>query len=79
MTDIACVSRECPGSRTHRLHRLTSATRWPKREPVADDSQGVPLSTMQELAQYWGERSTTGAQRSEAELAATVRDRDRWD
>ena len=29
------------------------ATRWPERETVSDDSQGVPLSMMQELAEYW--------------------------
>jgi pimeloyl-ACP methyl ester carboxylesterase len=32
--------------------RLT-ATRWPDRETVTDDSQGVPLAMMQELARYW--------------------------
>jgi pimeloyl-ACP methyl ester carboxylesterase len=30
-----------------------SATRWPENQTVADDSQGVPLATMQELARYW--------------------------
>jgi pimeloyl-ACP methyl ester carboxylesterase len=28
-------------------------TRWPDREPVPDDSQGVQLELMQELARYW--------------------------
>ena len=28
-------------------------TRWPDREPVPDDSQGVQLEVMQELARYW--------------------------
>lgn len=28
-------------------------TRWPDKEIVADDSQGVQLETMKELAQYW--------------------------
>ena len=36
------------------LRRRVNATRWPERETVADDSQGVPLSMMQELARYWG-------------------------
>jgi pimeloyl-ACP methyl ester carboxylesterase len=36
------------------LRRRISATRWPERETVTDDSQGVPLATMQELARYWG-------------------------
>jgi pimeloyl-ACP methyl ester carboxylesterase len=35
------------------LRRRINATRWPERETVADDSQGVPLATMQELARYW--------------------------
>ena len=35
------------------LRRRIAATRWPERETVADDSQGVPLATMQELARYW--------------------------
>ncbi len=33
--------------------RSLAATRWPDRETVGDDSQGVPLATMQELAHYW--------------------------
>jgi pimeloyl-ACP methyl ester carboxylesterase len=36
------------------LHRRIGATRWPERETVTDDSQGVPLATMLELARYWG-------------------------
>jgi pimeloyl-ACP methyl ester carboxylesterase len=30
-------------------------TRWPERETVADDTQGVQLATMQRLARYWVE------------------------
>jgi pimeloyl-ACP methyl ester carboxylesterase len=35
------------------LRRRINATRWPERETVTDDSQGVPLALMQELARYW--------------------------
>jgi pimeloyl-ACP methyl ester carboxylesterase len=35
------------------LRRRVAATRWPERETVADDSQGMPLAMMQELAEYW--------------------------
>ncbi len=35
------------------LRRRVSATRWPERETVSDDSQGVRLAMMQELARYW--------------------------
>ena len=35
------------------LRRRIAATRWPEKEPVADNSQGVPLATVQKLARYW--------------------------
>ena len=35
------------------LKRRIKATRWPSRELVADDTQGVQLATMQKLADYW--------------------------
>src|SRR5262249_38394483 len=36
------------------LRRRVAATRWPDKEVVTDQSQGVPLATMQKLARYWG-------------------------
>jgi pimeloyl-ACP methyl ester carboxylesterase len=36
------------------LRRRVNATKWPEREIVTDESQGVQLSTMQKLARYWG-------------------------
>jgi pimeloyl-ACP methyl ester carboxylesterase len=35
------------------LRRRIAATRWPEKETVADDTQGVQLATMQKLANYW--------------------------
>src|SRR5258705_3525180 len=35
------------------MHRRIAATRWPDKETVSDNSQGVPLATIQELARYW--------------------------
>ncbi|WIW44921.1 epoxide hydrolase [Bradyrhizobium sp. 62B] len=35
------------------LHQRLMATRWPDRETVTDDSQGVRLKTIQQLVQYW--------------------------
>jgi pimeloyl-ACP methyl ester carboxylesterase len=35
------------------LRRRIAATQWPEKETVADESQGVQLATMQELARYW--------------------------
>ncbi|QWT22647.1 epoxide hydrolase [Bacillus sp. NP157] len=36
------------------LMRRVKATRWPDKETVADDSQGVQLDTMKKVAEYWG-------------------------
>jgi pimeloyl-ACP methyl ester carboxylesterase len=35
------------------LRRRITATQWPEKETVADQSQGLPLATMQKLARYW--------------------------
>ena len=35
------------------LKRRIAATRWPERETVDDDTQGVRLATIQKLADYW--------------------------
>jgi pimeloyl-ACP methyl ester carboxylesterase len=35
------------------LRQRVKATRWPSRELVNDDTQGVRLGTMQKLADYW--------------------------
>src|SRR5215471_17819368 len=36
------------------LRRRIAATRWPDRETVDDQSQGVQLAKFQELVRYWG-------------------------
>ena len=50
------------------LRRRINATRWPERETVTDDSQGVPLALMQDLARYWATDHDWG--RCEAQLKA---------
>ena len=35
------------------LRKRILATRWPEKETVADESQGVPLAMVRELAGYW--------------------------
>src|SRR5690349_2128192 len=35
------------------MRRRVAATRWPSKELVADESQGVQLATLQALMQYW--------------------------
>jgi pimeloyl-ACP methyl ester carboxylesterase len=44
---------DVPAEEVAELRRRVAATRWPERETVTDDSQGVRLATMQELARYW--------------------------
>ena len=52
-TDIREFQIGFPAADLDELRRRIAATRWPERETVDDDSQGVPLATMQELARYW--------------------------
>jgi pimeloyl-ACP methyl ester carboxylesterase len=42
-----------PEAELTELRRRINSTRWPDRETVADESQGLPLATIQELAHYW--------------------------
>jgi pimeloyl-ACP methyl ester carboxylesterase len=42
-----------PESELDDLRSRIKATRWPTKELVADDSQGVQLATTQALARYW--------------------------
>jgi len=42
-----------PEAELTELRRRINATRWPERETVADQSQGVQLATTQRLARYW--------------------------
>ena len=53
-TEIRPFSISMPEEAITDLRRRIAATRWPESETVADDSQGVPLALMQELARYWG-------------------------
>ena len=50
------------------LRRRLATTRWPEQETVADETQGVPLATMQELVRCWGTEYDFG--RLEARLNA---------
>jgi pimeloyl-ACP methyl ester carboxylesterase len=43
-----------PEAELTELRRRINATKWPDRETVPDQSQGVQLATMQALARYWG-------------------------
>jgi pimeloyl-ACP methyl ester carboxylesterase len=52
-TAIRPLRVHVPESQVIDLRRRIKATRWPDRETVTDDSQGVPLAMIQELARHW--------------------------
>jgi len=52
-TAIRPFSVNVPEAELTDLRRRISDTRWPDREIVADQSQGVQLATIQKLARYW--------------------------
>ena len=42
-----------PEAELAELRRRINATKWPERETVPDQTQGVQLATVQALARYW--------------------------
>jgi pimeloyl-ACP methyl ester carboxylesterase len=52
-TELRPFRVDVPEERLVDLRRRIAATQWPERETVADQSQGVPLGMMQDLAHYW--------------------------
>jgi pimeloyl-ACP methyl ester carboxylesterase len=54
MTEVRPFSIDVPEEELVELRRRVRAAHWPEKETVADQSQGVQLATIQELARYWG-------------------------
>jgi pimeloyl-ACP methyl ester carboxylesterase len=52
-TTIRPFTVDIPEADLKDLRARIAATRFPDRETVEDDSQGVPLALMQDLARYW--------------------------
>ena len=52
-TAISPFHVDVPEEELTELRRRINATRWPDRETVADQTQGVQLATAQALARYW--------------------------
>jgi len=53
-TAIRAFRVNVPDSELADLRRRITAVKWPERETVKDQSQGVQLATMRALARYWG-------------------------
>ena len=54
-TAIRPFTIETPEADLEDLRARIAATRWPEKETVEDQSQGVALATMQAVARYWAE------------------------
>jgi pimeloyl-ACP methyl ester carboxylesterase len=67
-TAVRPFAIEFPEADVDDLRTRIAATRWPERETVGDESQGVRLETMQALVRYWGTEYDFG--RLEARLDA---------
>jgi hypothetical protein len=67
-TGIRPFHIDIPEEKLTDLRRRIAATQWPEKETVADQSQGVQIATIQELARYWG--SGYDWRRCEAQLNA---------
>jgi pimeloyl-ACP methyl ester carboxylesterase len=52
-TAVRPFTYTAPEAELQDLRNRISATRWPGKETVADDTQGVQLATIQKLARYW--------------------------
>ncbi|MET8357939.1 epoxide hydrolase family protein [Micromonospora sp. NPDC005171] len=52
-TEIRPFKVEIPEADLKAMRARIAATRWPEKETVPDQSQGVQLATMQALARYW--------------------------
>ncbi len=52
-SDIRPFQVDIPEQALDDLRRRIAATQWPEKETVADESQGVPLAMIQQLARYW--------------------------
>ncbi len=53
-TEVRPFHIDIPDEALDDLRRRIAATNWPEKETVSDESQGVPLALVQELASYWG-------------------------
>jgi pimeloyl-ACP methyl ester carboxylesterase len=53
-TEIRPFHVEVSQGEIDELRRRIQVARWPESETVPDQTQGVQLETMQELARYWG-------------------------
>ena len=71
------VPRQRSGGALVDLRRRIAATRWPDRETVDDQSQGIQLAKLKPLVRVLGHRLRLAQGGSEAQRPAAVHDHDR--
>ena len=54
LTAVRPFRVDIPDQKLTELRQRIAATHWPRKELVADASQGVQLAMLQELTRYWG-------------------------
>ena len=69
---------EIPEADLDDLRARIAATRWPEKEPVDDQSQGVQLATMQALARYWETEYDWRKCEEKLNGPTALHHRDRW-
>ncbi len=67
-----------PEAELTELRRRINATRWPERETVTDQSQGVQARAASGTRALLGDRLRLAQVRSETERPTAVHHRDRW-
>jgi pimeloyl-ACP methyl ester carboxylesterase len=55
-TAVRPFTIEIPEADLEELRSRIAGARWPEKETVDDQSQGVPLATMQAIARYWHDK-----------------------
>ena len=53
MSKIKDFSIDIPESKLEDLKKRLELTRWPEKETPDDWTQGIPLSYMKEIHEYW--------------------------
>jgi hypothetical protein len=53
LADVVPFAIDVPKEQLDDLQRRLASARWPERETVQDFSQGLPLSRLKRLVEYW--------------------------
>ena len=77
-TAVRPFTFEAPEAELDDLRTRIKATRWPEKETVTDDTQGVQLATIQKLARYWATEHDWRKVEAKLNVLPAFHHRDRW-